>query len=93
MTVPLRRLAPGCFWSGAFLIALPTIGGGVAGSMASRSPTTQTAVRPGEDLSLPVDVAEGVEFRERHGWHVALGVVLLAAVGTFTGSLPGTRRK
>jgi hypothetical protein len=93
MSVPLRRLAFGCFWCGVFWIALLTIGGGIAASMASQPATTQTAIRPGEGVSRPVDVAAGVEFRERYGWHVALGAVLLAAAGTFTGILPGTRRK
>lgn len=93
MSALWRRLVFGCFWGAIFWLALLIMGGGIAGSLVDQSTAPQTTLRAGEGISRPVDVAAGVRFRERYGWHVIAGAVVLAAAGTLSGILPGTRRK
>lgn len=93
MSVLVRRLAFGCFWSGVFWIALLTIGQGIAGSMAGgRSAPASGTVQQGHGEAVR-GLEAGIPFRERYGLHVVVASVALAAAGTVTGLLPGTRRK
>jgi hypothetical protein len=88
----MRRVAFGLFWFGLFWATTLIVGAGLTGAMTAPpvAPAGE-AVRSGNARRYD-PTGEGVsEFRERHG-AVALAVAAaLAALGTFSGVLPGTK--
>lgn len=90
----MRRVLFGIFWFGVIWVALMVVGGGIAGSIAGAS-----AVKPGEyvaegdRLGQVAGSEAGAEFAEKYGTHVLIAAAALAALGTGTGKLPGTRRQ
>jgi hypothetical protein len=88
----MRRFSFGLFWFGLFWVATLIVGAGLTGAM--KAPPVAPA---GESVSAgssrrPDPTGEGVgEFRDRHGTAALAVAAALAALGTFSGVLPGTK--
>jgi len=94
MPLALRRLVFGLFWFGVFWVALIVIGGGIAGAMAgAKSAPPGGNFEQGYESGQRAGSAAGIQFRQRHGTWVCAGAAVLAAAGSVTGVLPGTRRR
>jgi hypothetical protein len=94
MPVAVRVLLFGLFWFGILWMALIVICGGIASSASKSTPApTGATVQHGPDSAERVGHAAGADFNERYGPWIMTGAAVLAAAGTLTGILPGTRRK
>lgn len=81
----MKRLLLGIGWFVLLWLGGMMVGGAVAGAIAtSANPDPSRAVQTGTDA--------GARFAVQYGGLVQLGAIAVAAIGTLTGLLPGTKK-
>jgi Na+(H+)/acetate symporter ActP len=88
----MRRALFGLFWFGVLWMATIIVGAGVTGAMRAPAPAPAGETFRGGPPRPADPTGEGIgEFRERHGTVAVAVAAALAALGSFSGVLPGTR--